>query len=153
MKRRHIAAACVLLVIAVVYGYQTALLPARTLPNTPDPSLFPGHNTSLLGVLSFALLIQAGLLSNDELVMEAQQAPVPAIVALGLFLLYLVAIPFFGVVLSSVPFFALFMVLHNERRKLWLLIGAVGIPIILYNLFKHIFGVSLPRGIFLELLG
>ena len=154
MKRRNIAAACVLLAVAVGYGYQTALLPARTLPNTPDPSFFPWINTIMLGVLSFALLIQAVLRPNDEEgVMGAQQVSVPVITALGLILLYVVAMPFFGFVLSSVPFFALFMVLHNERRKLWLLIGAVGIPIFLFNLFKHLFGVPLPRGIFLGLLG
>ena len=153
MKRRNIVAACVLLAVAVGYGYQTALLPARTLPNTPDPSFFPWINTIMLGVLSFALLIQAVLRPNDEGVMGAQQASVPVITALGLILLYVVAMPFLGFVLSSVPFFALFMVLHNERRKLWLLIGAVGIPIFLFNLFKHLFGVPLPRGIFLGLLG
>ena len=153
MKRRNIAAACVLLAVAVGYGYQTALLPARTLPNTPDPSFFPWINTIMLGVLSVALLIQAVLRPNDEGVMGAQQASVPVITALGLILLYVVAMPFLGFVLSSVPFFALFMVLHNERRKLWLLIGAVGIPIFLFNLFKHLFGVPLPRGIFLGLLG
>ena len=153
MKRRNIAAACVLLAVAVGYGYQTALLPARTLPNTPDPSFFPWINTIMLGVLSFALLIQAVLQPNDEGVMGAQQASVPVITALGLILLYVVAMPFLGFVLSSVPFFALFMVLHNERRTLWLLIGAVGIPIFLFNLFKHLFGVPLPRGIFLGLLG
>ena len=153
MKRRNIAAACVLLAVAVGYGYQTALLPARTLPNTPDPSFFPWINTIMLGVLSFALLIQAVLRPNDEGVMGAQQASVPVITALVLILLYVVAMPFLGFVLSSVPLFALFMVLHNERRKLWLLIGAVGIPIFLFNLFKHLFGVPLPRGIFLGLLG
>ena len=153
MKRRNIVAACVLLAVAVGYGYQTALLPARTLPNTPDPSFFPWINTIMLGVLSFALLIQAVLRPNDEGVMGAQQVSVPVITALGLILLYVVAMPFVGFVLSSVPFFALFMVLHNERRKLWLLIGAVGIPIFLFNLFKHLFGVPLPRGIFLGLFG
>ena len=107
----------------------------------------------MLGVLSVALLMQAVLRPNDEGVMEAQQASVPVITALVLILLYVVAMPFFGFVLSSVPFFALFMVLHDERRKLWLLIGAVGIPIFLFNLFKHLFGVPLPRGIFLGLFG
>ena len=71
-----------MLAIAVGYGYQTALLPARTLPNTPDPSFFPWINTILLGVLSFALLIQAVLWSNDERVMEAQQASVPELATL-----------------------------------------------------------------------
>ena len=153
MKQRDIVAACVLLVIVVGYGYQTALLPARTLPNTPDPSFFPWINTILLGVLSFALLIQGILRPTKKGVMQVELASRTVIVALGLILLYLVAIPYFGFVLSSVPFFALFMVLHGERRKLWLLIGAAGIPIFLYYLFRHVFSVPLPRGMFLGSFG
>ena len=128
------------------------LLPARTLPNTPDPSFFPWINTILLGVLSVALLIQGILRPTKKGVMQSTLGTRTAIVALGLILLYLVAIPYFGFVLSSVPFFALFMVLHGERRKLWLLIGAAGIPIFLYNLFSHLFSVPLPRGMFLGII-
>ena len=124
MKQKDIVAACVLLVVVIGYGYQTSLLPARTLPNTPDPSFFPWINTILLGVLSFALLIQGILRPTKKGVMQVELASRTVIVALGLILLYLVAIPYFGFVLSSVPFFALFMVLHGERRKLWLFIVA-----------------------------
>ena len=153
MKQKDIVAACVLLVVVIGYGYQTTLLPARTLPNTPDPSFFPWINTILLGVLSFALLIQGILRPTKKGVMQSTLGTRTVIVALGLILLYLVAIPYFGFVLSSVPFFALFMVLHGERRKLWLLIGAAGIPIFLYNLFSHLFSVPLPRGMFLGSFG
>ena len=153
MKQKDIVAACVLLVVVIGYGYQTALLPVRTQPNTPDPSFFPWINTILLGVLSFALLIQGILRPTKKGVMQVELASRTVIVALGLILLYLVAIPYFGFVLSSVPFFALFMVLHGERRKLWLLIGAAGIPIFLYYLFSHVFSVPLPRGMVLGSFG
>ena len=153
MKQRDIVAACVLLVVVIGYGHQTTLLPARTLPNTPDPSFFPWINTILLGVLSFALLIQGILRPTKKGVMQVELASRTVIVALGLILLYLVAIPYFGFVLSSVPFFASFMVLHGERRKLWLLIGAAGIPIFLYYLFSHVFSVPLPRGMVLGSFG
>ena len=153
MKQKDIVAACVLLVVVIGFGYQTALLPVRTLPNTPDPSFFPWINTILLGVLSFALLIQGILRPTKKRVMQSTLGTRTVIVALGSILLYLVAIPYFGFVLSSVPFFALFMVLHGERRKLWLLIGAAGIPIFLYNLFSHLFSVPLPQGMVLGSFG
>ena len=153
MKQKDIVAACVLLVVVIGYGYQTTLLPARTLPNTPDPSFFPWINTILLGVLSFALLIQGILRPTKKGVMQSTLGTRTVIVALGSILLYLVAIPYFGFVLSSVPFFAGFMVLHGERRKLWLLIGAAGVPIFLYYLFRHVFSVPLPRGMFLGSFG
>ena len=153
MKQKDIVAACVLLVVVIGYGYQTALLPVRTLPNTPDPSFFPWINTFLLGVLSFALLIQGIVRPTKKGVMQVELASRTVIVALGLILLYLVAIPYFGFVLSSVPFFASFMVFHGERRKLWLLIGAAGVPIFLYYLFRHVCSVPLPRGMFLGSFG
>ena len=71
MKQKDIVAACVLLVVVIGYGYQTTLLPARTLPNTPDPSFFPWINTILLGVLSFALLIQGILRPTKKGVMQS----------------------------------------------------------------------------------
>ena len=154
MRHRNITAALVLLGVTVGYGYLTSQLPARTLPNTPDPSFFPWINTVLLGVLSIALLVQ-GVLRMADTGIAARGGGMSRTVgmALGCFLVFLLALPHLGFILAGIPFFAAFMVLYGERRISWLLAGAIGAPIFLYVLFRHGFVVLLPRGLLSGLIG
>ncbi len=148
MNRRNILAAAVLLVVTSGYGYLTSQLPARTLPNTPDPSFFPWINTVLLGVLSAALLAQGVLRrSADGTKDEGGAVSRNMGMALGCFLVYLLVLPYLGFILASVPFFASFMLLYGERRKFHIIAGAVGVPLFLYALFRYGFTVLLPRGL------
>ncbi len=57
MRRKHLVAALVLMAFGVWYGYQTSLLPTRTLPHAPSPSFFPGILTCAVRVLAVALLM------------------------------------------------------------------------------------------------
>lgn len=154
MDKRNVAAAIVLMLIAAVYGFLTADLPKRTLPDTPDPAFMPWINTILLGGLSLLLLVR-GLAGRQPAQAEAGDAA--AILQPVLFLTavagYIAVLPGLGFVLASVPFFAVAMLLFGERRKLWILLGAVATPILLFAVFRHGFSIVLPRGVMPNLFG
>lgn len=142
-----------LIVCGLVYGYLAWGLPVRSLPNTPGPSFFPLVVTAILIALAVALLIQA-LATNDG---AAAPAPDDAgtsavnrrlgISALAAFLCYIALLPILGFVLATAPFFAVLMVIYGERRPLLVIVGAVVMTVTLYGLFRHAFGIFLPRGL------
>ena len=147
MRRKNIIAAIVLIVFAAFYGYLTSGLPDRTLPNTPDPSFFPWVNTVLIVGLSVWLLIR-GLRRP----VEPPEAGDPAenrkvAIALGVFVAYLALMPSLGFILATAPFFAVMMVLFGEKRPALVGVSALGATAALYVLFRHGFGVFLPRGL------
>ena len=148
MRRRNVIGALVLIAVAVGYGYLTSRLPVRTLPNTPNPAFFPWLNTAILLALGAALLVQ-GLVAAG-----ARQAAPPTpladrsvIALLAAFVAYLMALPGLGFVIATVPFFAALMVIYGERRAAWVAAGAIGVPVILFVVFRYGFGVLLPLGL------
>ena len=147
MRRKNIIAAAVLIAFVIVYAALTAQLPVRTLPNTPDPSFFPWVNTAIILVLSIWLLARGLRQPKTEPASAVPEHRQRVVFALGAFVIYLAAMPALGFVLATVPFFAAMMVLFGERRPAWVGGGAVGMTIALYFLFRHGFGVYLPRGL------
>ena len=152
MSFRNVTAAAVLLAVTVIYAYLTSQLPARTLPNTPDPSFFPWINTVLALVLSGALLYQGLFLKQNKHSLEKVTKSSSAYLALAIFLVFLIALPYLGFILAAVPFVAVFMWFYGEQRKKVLITGALIIPVFLYLLFRHGFGVMLPRGLLAGLI-
>ena len=151
MRRKHIAAALVLIAFGVWYGYQTSLLPVRTLPHTPSPSFFPWLLTCILLILALALLIQGfrdatpgALLAPDRVQLMYPTA------GLLLFGLYVVILPYVGFLLASLPFFAAFVLLAGERRVSWIIVPSLGIPLVLFLVFRYLFRIFLPRGMWVE---
>ncbi len=147
MRRKNIIAAVVLIACAVLYGVLTANLPVRTLPNTPDPSFFPWINTMIILALSVWLLVR-GL--KQPATARAPNVPGRrrrAAWALGAFVAYVAVMPGLGFILATAPFFAVMMVLFGERRPFRVGGGAVCASVLLYVLFRHGFGVFLPRGL------
>jgi len=148
MRRQNIIAAVILIVLALVYGALTAQLPARTLPNTPDPSFFPWINTVIILTLSVWLLVRGLRQPRPESTTdEGRERRRLAVWALGAFVVYLAFMPLLGFILATLPFFAVMMVLYGERRPLWIGGGTVCVTVVLYVLFRHGFGVFLPRGL------
>ncbi len=147
MRRRNIIAAAVLIACAVLYGALTAQLPTRTLPNTPDPSFFPWINTAIIIALSVLLLVRALWWPAPERTSIGTGQHQRAAWALAAFVAYLAALPGLGFILATAPFFAVMMALFGERRPVWVGGGAVGATVLLYVLFRHGFGVFLPRGL------
>jgi len=153
LRSRNVIAGCVLLAIAAGYAYLTVRLPARTLPNTPGPSFFPWINAVALTVLSIALLVQGLRLPRAVTATGTKGFPGLAAAALGIFAVYLAVLPSIGFVEASVPFFLCLMVLYGGRGWAMLSAGSVGVPLLLYLLFRHLFGVLLPSGPLSGLLG
>ncbi|MFV2034031.1 MAG: tripartite tricarboxylate transporter TctB family protein [Halocynthiibacter sp.] len=147
MRRKNIIAAIILIAFALVYGYLTANIPVRTLPNTPNSAFFPWINTVLMLTLSVWLLAQGVRQTPNDTIEVASGHRHRAIWALAAFVAYLVAMPGLGFILATVPFFAILMILYGERRPVWIGGGAIGATVLLYILFRHGFGVFLPRGL------
>jgi hypothetical protein len=148
MRRKNIIAAIVLMAFALVYGGLTAFLPVRTLPNTPDPSFFPWIITVIIAALSFWLLVR-GLkqVPTEPGSEEKPERRRLAAWALGAFAVYLALMPTLGFILATLPFFAIMMFLYGERRAVWIGVGTVSATFLMYVLFRHGFGVFLPRGL------
>jgi len=154
MRARDVSAALVLIAFGVGYGYLTAGLPKRSLPNTPDPSFFPWIITTCLLVLAAALLVQ-GLRARRSARDSADTAGnlrAPT-VFLTLFVVYVAVLPLTGFVIASVPFFAALVWLYGERRWGWICAYAVATPVILVLVFRHGLQIPLPTGVLAGLLG
>jgi putative tricarboxylic transport membrane protein len=154
MRSRNVSAALVLIVLGLVYGYLTAGLPKRSLPDTPDPSFFPWIITASLLILSVALLVQ-GLQAPRSARDAADTAGglrAPA-VFLALFVVYVAVLPVIGFVIASVPFFAALMWLYGERRWGWIGIVSVALPVILVVVFRSGLRIPLPTGVLSGLIG
>ena len=109
-SRRNVLGGSILLAVGIGYAVLTAALPNRTLPNTPGPAFFPWVISAGLIMLPLALILQS--------LREGQEDNVPIqfnhsrVLALGLFLAYIVLMPYIGFIVVSVPFFAALMWLY-----------------------------------------
>ena len=147
MRRKNIIAAMVLIVFAASYGVLTAGLPVRTLPNTPDPSFFPWINMAVILILSLCLLFQSRRRSKETAPTPDTEERNRIITAMGIFIIYLATMPTLGFIMATAPFFATMMVLFGERRPVYVGTGTIAVTAALYLLFRHGFGVFLPRGL------
>ena len=152
MRRKNIIAGMVLIILAIVYGVMTSMLPTRTLPNTPDPSFFPWINTVVIIALSFWLLVSSFDAQSVPKVQVPTYQKKQVLWFLGSFLVYVIAMPGLGFIFATAPFFAVVMMLFGERRPAWVGGGAIGVTIALYLLFRHGFGVFLPRGLLADFI-
>ena len=151
MRRKNVIAAVVLIVFGLTYGYLAWGLPERSLPNTPGPPFFPLIVSVIVVLLSAALLFQS-LGSPDDTAAPDGSVTLPnarrlALWALAAFIAYVVLLMPLGFIVATVPFFAVLMVLFGERRPLLVAVGAVAATVILYVVFRHGFGIFLPRGL------
>ena len=147
MRQKNIIAAVFLIALAIIYGVLTAYLPLRTLPNTPDPAFFPWINATIILVLSICLLVR-GLRQPVTAPPEVdRQRQRKAIGVMGAFIIYLAAMPTLGFILATLPFFAIMMFLFGEQRPVPVVGGSIAMTFALYFVFRHAFGVYLPRGL------
>ncbi|ETW92474.1 MAG: hypothetical protein ETSY1_43460 [Candidatus Entotheonella factor] len=144
MRSRHVIAGVVLLLFGLWYGYQTSMLPARTLPHAPSPSFFPWVLTCALVGLAAVLLVQGLTAPSDQPASRPWDVLGYPATALGLFAVYVIALPWLGFLVASIPFFASLMWIGRERRPLWLVAASIGIPAILFGIFRHLFRIALP---------
>jgi hypothetical protein len=148
INRRDAIAGAILLVIGVAYGLLTAALPNRSLPNTPGPAFFPWLITAGLIVLSVALLVQSVVRDGgDSRHATSDRFASQSLLALILFFVYLILLPYAGFLAASVPFFAALMWLYGERNRLVLALASIVIPVGLFYIFRLGFQILLPTGV------
>ncbi len=148
ITRRDAIAGAILFVIGVTYGLLTVALPNRSLPNTPGPAFFPWLITAGLIVLSVALLVQSVVRDggNSRHATSDRFASL-SLLAIILFFVYLIVLPYAGFLAASVPFFAALMWLYGERNRLVLALASIVIPVGLFYIFRLGFQILLPTGV------
>lgn len=149
MARRNTVAGLALMAFGVCYAYLIGNLPERSImPNTPGPSFFPIIIVSAVLLLSAALLV-SGIIGlrqpgNDAGVHKSERS---ALLAVGIFIVYLTSLPYAGFIVASVPFFAVLMHLYGSRNWLIIAVSSTIIPTVLFVLFRYGFQIILPRGV------
>jgi len=148
INRRDAIAGAILLVIGVAYGLLTVALPNRSLPNIPGSAFFPWLITTGLIVLSMALLVQSVVRDDgDSRHATSDRFASQSLLALILFFVYLILLPYAGFLAASVPFFAALMWLYRERNRLVLALASIVIPVGLFYIFRLGFQILLPTGV------
>ncbi|MGY8999899.1 MAG: tripartite tricarboxylate transporter TctB family protein [Rhodospirillales bacterium] len=149
MRTRNLIAGIILLSLCAVYAYLTANLPTRNIENTTQPSFFPWVITFCLTGLSLSLLIQGILPVFNSKESAVIDVPVKRLLSgLALSLIYLIALPILGFIASNIPFFAGLMYLYGERRPVWIFGGSALTSLVVFELFREVFQIRLPAGIF-----
>ena len=144
--RRELIAAVVLVGLGVGYGWLTAGLPERSMPNTPGSRFFPWIIAVSLLSLAAAMLVRALRRLATEADAGLGLALGRGTAAFAAFVVYVAALPWLGFLLATVPFFAVLMALFGERRRWVLAVGALVVPIVMFVLFRHGFQIVLPAG-------
>lgn len=150
MAHRDIIVAAPLLAIGIGYGFMAGQLPETTTPGTPGPAFFPWLIAAALTGLAAALLARGARGARGE-AFHLEIPPefrAPALM-LGLFTLYVGALPVAGFLLTGIPFTAALMWLYGGRDRLLLAGVSIGVPVFLFFLFRDVFQILLPRGVWL----
>lgn len=150
MAHRDIIVAAPLLAIGIGYGVMAGQLPETTTPGTPGPAFFPWLIAAALTGLAAALLARGvrgarGEAFRLEIPVEFRA---PALM-LGLFAVYVGVLPAAGFLAASIPFTAALMWLYGGRNRLLLAAVSIGLPVFLFYLFRDVFQILLPRGVWL----
>lgn len=147
MARRDVVAAVVLLAFTAGFGFLALRLPDRGLPNTPGPAFFPTLIATALAVLSIALLMRGVRAAATEPSALPTGVTARGWLALGMFVIYLVAMPTLGFLVTSIPFFAALTWAYGERRPVVLALTSVLVPAASLVVFRSGFQIFLPRGL------
>ena len=152
MHLRNLVAGLVLCAITAAYASLIGSIPDRTLPNTPGPSFMPWLVAAAMGILSLSLVIQSAvaLLRQSATTSSIGFASFDAgaallLAAMGIFV---AAIPVLGFLIAGMAFFACAMVLFGARNPLIIIASSIATPLLLQLLFRHVFSIILPPGIF-----
>lgn len=147
MGQRNITVALVLIAVAAGYGFMAAGLPQRSMPNTPGPSFFPWLITIAIGGLAAALLRQGvRAVRDDGFRPDPGGIDRRTALTLAVFAVYLGLLPVLGFLLASIPFTAALILLFGGRNRLVVMAASVGMPVLLFYLFREVFSILLPAG-------
>jgi hypothetical protein len=148
MKRNNIVASLLLIAFAGFYGYLTANLPSRNLPNTLEIDFMPWLLVSLLFVLSLWILFQAFFGETKEAYdpIVSKKDAFGVVCLTILVYLYVKGIQFFGFLAVTPVFTATLMWIAGARKWKEILFVSVGTSFCVYLFFQKVFRVILPGG-------
>lgn len=148
MPLKNLIIAIFMLMIGSGYLYMSSQLPDRSIQNVPGPAFFPMIVSGFILILSFALLGKSFLgMRKEPLLEHGLSFPRHSLAILAWFVLFLVVLPYVGFLAAGIPFFAGLMLLCERRNILYVIGGSVVIPVSLYFLFREVFNILLPAGI------
>lgn len=113
----------------------------------PSPRIIPGICLVVMLFFSIVLIIQSVVFKKEKIVVFDWEKEKPAILLIALLCLYVALMLFVGFIPASIITFFIVLAYCGERKPfIYIVIAAATVGI--YFLFKYVFTVSLPTGIF-----
>ena len=113
----------------------------------PSPRIIPGICLVMMLIFSVVLIIQSVVFKKEKIVEFDWKKEKPAILLIALLCIYVALILFIGFIPASAVTFCFFLAYCGERKP-FIYIFTVAAAIGIYFLFKYVFTVSLPTGMF-----
>ena len=139
-----LAGMALLVLCAVVFFLTTTFreVPAMLSQNVP-PTFFPRLVVGAIAFLSIAL-VGLGL---RPVTREREKIQPEALVTAVIFIIAVALVPHLGM-LATVFLVALVLPVYwGERRKVWIAMLAIGLPVAIHVVFALALGMRLPRGV------
>lgn len=114
----------------------------------PSPRIIPAICLILMLIFSIVLIIQSVVLKQEKIVEFDWEKEKPAILLIVLLCVYTALIIFAGFIPASIIVFVIVLAYCGERKP-FTYIFTIAAAFAIYFLFKNVFTVSLPTGIFL----
>lgn len=145
--------AFVSVIVAAIYFYNATLIVVPTMGDPIGPRTFPYLLSGALILTAVLLILEHVRLRHSDAASEDQDGeekpkiePI-AIVAVALFVGYLLAFRPLGFILASALFLTAFLMITNRGKWVVNVAVAVVLPIVFYLVLGRLFGAQLPRGI------
>lgn len=113
----------------------------------PSPRIIPVLCLILMLIFSIVLIIESLVFKKEKIVEFDWEKEKPAILLILLLCVYVALVIWIGFIPASVMVFVIILLYCGERKP-WIYIFTIVAAIGIYFLFKEVFTVSLPTGIF-----
>lgn len=113
----------------------------------PSPRIIPVLCLILMLIFSIVLIIESLVFKKEKIVEFDWEKEKPAILLILLLCVYVALVIWIGFIPASVMVFVIIL-LYCGEKKTWIYIFTIVAAIGIYFLFKEVFTVSLPTGIF-----
>lgn len=113
----------------------------------PSPRIIPGICLVIMLIFSTVLLIESLVFKKEKIVEFDWQKEKPAILLILLLCIYVALIIWIGFIPASAIVFVITLFYCGERKP-WIYIFTIAAAVGIYFLFKYVFTVSLPTGMF-----
>ncbi|MCR4999791.1 MAG: tripartite tricarboxylate transporter TctB family protein [Lachnospiraceae bacterium] len=113
----------------------------------PSPRIIPGVCLVIMLVFSLVLIFQSLVLKKEKIVEFDWEKEKPAILLIALLCAYVALMITVGFIAASAIIFIIILAYCGERKP-FIYIFVIAVAIGIYFLFKMVFNVSLPSGMF-----